>query len=378
MNATMNVLFKKLPVDLCVEVYSYVSPIYKLINWVSENRDKLEITGLCQSPKAIDYISDLFEKEQIHWSFWKYILRNTSPKVLRFIEEKKKNVSEFDTEELRELCLNPSLIELVEKKIEISENNLEIGDDNDEVLIWNQLSKNPSSTAVELIRRDMEGKYAFSQLRWHCDCEDADDEIGCICEGFDCWSALCTNTNPDAIALLEKNLDRLQENCLEKLSSNPAAISILEKKLDFMDEWCWGEMSSNPAAVHILQENLDKVDWYILSGNPAATTILQNNIDKVNWSVLSANPAAISILEENRDKIDWNRISQNENAVHLIEEWINNGGEPDWALLSMNPNAIKILEKNKDKIVWEKLSLNPSIFELDRKRMVEEMDRREW
>ena len=58
---------------------------------------------------------------------------------------------------------------------------------------------------------------------------------------------------------------------------------------------------------------------------------------------------------------------------HLIEEWINNGGEPDWALLSMNPNAIKILEKNKDKIVWGKLSLNPSIFELDRKRMVEEL-----
>ena len=35
-----------------------------------------------------------------------------------------------------------------------------------------------------------------------------------------------------------------------------------------MDEDCWYWLSSNPNAIHILEKNLDKTDWYWLSSNP--------------------------------------------------------------------------------------------------------------
>ena len=44
----------------------------------------------------------------------------------------------------------------------------------------------------------------------------------------------------------------------QHLCFNPNAIPILEKDLDRIN---WNSLSINPNAIHLLEKNLDKVDW---------------------------------------------------------------------------------------------------------------------
>ena len=48
--------------------------------------------------------------------------------------------------------------------------------------------------------------------------------------------------------------------------------------------WAW--LSSNPNAIHLLEQNLDKVYWDVLSSNPNAIHLLEKNVNKVNWTGL--------------------------------------------------------------------------------------------
>ena len=66
-----------------------------------------------------------------------------------------------------------------------------------------------------------------------------------------------------------------------------------------MNKIDWNGLSKNPNAIHILEKNLDKVNWDRLSCNPNAIHICEKNLDKVNWQYLSGNPNAIHILEKN-------------------------------------------------------------------------------
>ena len=77
----------------------------------------------------------------------------------------------------------------------------------------------------------------------------------------------------------------------------------LEDGLNFIAEgkevnWKW--LSLNPNAIHLLEKNLDKVDWDLLSSNENAIHILKKNIDKVDWEWLSRNP---SIFKDNKKKL---------------------------------------------------------------------------
>ena len=42
-------------------------------------------------------------------------------------------------------------------------------------------------------------------------------------------------------------------------------------------------LSSNPNAIHLLEANLDKIDWNAVSINPNAIHLLEANLDKINW-----------------------------------------------------------------------------------------------
>ena len=114
-------------------------------------------------------------------------------------------------------------------------------------------------------------------------------------------------------------------------------------------------MSSNPNAIHILEKNLDKIDWYWLSRNPNAIHLLEKNPDKIHWFMLSLNPNAIHLLEKNQDKIDWNMLCENLNGIHLLEK---NQDKVDWYMLSKNPN-IFMFEYD-----YEKMKYNMDIIGL--------------
>jgi hypothetical protein len=57
----------------------------------------------------------------------------------------------------------------------------------------------------------------------------------------------------------------------------------------------WGRLSGNPNAIHLLEQNLDKVNWHLLSWNPNAIHLLEQNLDKVHWSYLSSKPNLLLI-----------------------------------------------------------------------------------
>ena len=85
-----------------------------------------------------------------------------------------------------------------------------------------------------------------------------------------------------------------------------------------------GCLSSNPNAIHLLEKNLDKVDWCWLSGNPNAIHILEKNLDKINWEMLSMNPNAIHLLA----KLDYVKMRlDNQDFVQDLVAYV---CHPNW------------------------------------------------
>ena len=60
-----------------------------------------------------------------------------------------------------------------------------------------------------------------------------------------------------------------------KLSENPNAIHIIEQNLNKLKNHCWSYLSINPNATHILEQNLDKADWKALCENPNSIHIIE-------------------------------------------------------------------------------------------------------
>ena len=60
----------------------------------------------------------------------------------------------------------------------------------------------------------------------------------------------------------------------------------------------WFYLALNPNAIHLLEKNIDKIDWDYLSSNPNAIHLLEKNLDKIRWNWLQTNPNAVQLLEE--------------------------------------------------------------------------------
>jgi hypothetical protein len=133
------------------------------------------------------------------------------------------------------------------------------------------------------------------------------------------------------------------------LCHNPNAIKIIERHIDILDENNWRRLCLNINAIDLLEQHLDKVQWIRLCENPAAIKILEQNLDKFPFNWLSCNPAAIHLLEQNLDKVDWEMLCFNQAAIHLLEQ---NLDKIKWSILSGNPAAIHLLKQNPDKIDW--------------------------
>ena len=71
----------------------------------------------------------------------------------------------------------------------------------------------------------------------------------------------------------------------------------------------WYALSANPNAIHLLEKNMDKINWDLLSANPNAIHLLEKNMDKIDWWSLSSNP---SIFE-----YDWVAMR---NRMNLFKE----------------------------------------------------------
>jgi hypothetical protein len=178
------------------------------------------------------------------------------------------------------------------------------------------------------------------------------------------WPCLCQNKSPEAIALLEENIDKI---CWRRLADNPSAIPILEKHLDmlFLDDVSFRYLciNPNPDVIPLIEKILvqapEKIDWEYLARNPNAMPIIKKNLDKIfgndrvfhNFLSDNTHPEAISIIEQNMEKVDelsWHFLSQNLSALPILEK--NLDKYIPWHTLIQYPNALHLIEKNLDKI----------------------------
>ena len=178
------------------------------------------------------------------------------------------------------------------------------------------------------------------------------------------WPCLCHNKSPEAIALLQENIDKI---CWRRLADNPSAIPILEKHLDmlFLDDVSFRYLCINPnpdvipLIEKILEQAPEKIDWAYLARNPNAMPIIKKNLDKIfdnqytfqNFLRDNTHPEAIRIIEQNLDKIDdvsWHCLSHNSSAIPILEK--NLDKYISWHTLIQYPNALHLIEKNLDKI----------------------------
>ena len=67
--------------------------------------------------------------------------------------------------------------------------------------------------------------------------------------------------------------------------------------LDFIDinKVDWEFLSENPNAIHVLEKNLDKIVWRYLSENPNAIPLLEKYPDNICWYWISQNQSIFEI-----------------------------------------------------------------------------------
>jgi len=78
-------------------------------------------------------------------------------------------------------------------------------------------------------------------------------------------------------------------------------------------------LSRNPNAIHLLEKNIDKINWFELSRNPNAIPLLEKHLDKIDWHALSVNPNVIYLLATlDTQKMRENCCSFSEELVKYV------------------------------------------------------------
>jgi hypothetical protein len=302
-------LLTDLPVELIQTITNKFGSLleFKLVEWIEVSKI-LEYDQLSSNPNAIELLS---KPENIKYINYKNLSKNINPGAFLLIKNKI----------IQEKKLSKTQYEKLDDKIS-----------------WHDLSENP--IAVDLL-------------------DIYEDDI--------IWEAICNNTNPKVLKLIEKKIKEDRDELdWEELSSNPIAINLLKK---YPIDYSGLSANSSDEAIQLLQKKPKKIDMAMLSANtnPKALKLLKPE-KLTDWTNLSKNPLpeAIKILKDNFTKIEWKWLSYNssDEAIQLLKD---NYDNINWNMLSANtnPKAIELLKNNQGKIYWPHLSANPSIFNIE-------------
>ena len=304
---------------------------YKLRKWIPEC--SICFKALSLNPRAIHLLEQ--NKDKISWE-----LLSSNPEAISILED---NIVNIDWSVLSS---NPAAIQLLEKNpgridwYRLSSNvaAFHILEKNIDKIIWSELSRNRNPDALNLFKISY---FTLFTTNWYALCQnpkamsfiemewDSTKTLNWFYKWFCCdscntkclirWTALCANTNPEAIRILEDNPDKID----------------------------WSALSSNPAATRLLEKNQEKIVWSNLSSNPdpGAIHLLENEIrtnphNRISWALLSKNYGAIRILEKYPERIDWFKINENPNpeAIRILEAHWKAHAHIPWYILSENPN----------------------------------------
>jgi hypothetical protein len=273
---------------------------------------------------------------------WSYFVDNPHPGASKLIQE---NIDKITQEDFYSISQNPNHMDIILKNMDkihsgyLSENPaaMHLLLKEPERIDWELFSLNPNFKPMEIIEKiileNIEIKYRLINRA----------DRGNLLRNIKyphkiSFILLAMNSNPKAMELIEKYhnhfLNHSLEETLSALSENPNAAYLLKKYPEKID-WSRIVYNTNPEAIRIIEQNLDKIssfvylsenenaihiiepnlhkihNWIFLSKNKKAMHILEKNLDKVNWKTFSENPSAIDILLENLDKVCYNRLSKN-------------------------------------------------------------------
>jgi len=378
-----------LPDNVLGNIVSIYIETHKLQDWIPLRY--INMASLSANYNAMDFLSLPENQKHIDYS---ELSKNISPIAIDFLKNKILEESLLNQTELKKYKKSNTMIdwgELLKNHVAIDYLKEEfkeyfLGGHKKDLV---GLLSNTNPEAFILLRELFEnGKYNRGDISWETLSQNSTAEAYAFLQNghnID-WGYFSKNTNPNAILLLEEEIDREMKWDIRQLDSHADLES--DEKLN------WEFLSSNPKVVHILEkkwkeekrlmrDNIDKynrlkeyamiLSWKYLSINPepAAMKLIKEKLkqeselsaenynmldecEKIDWKLLSSNPAAIKILSlpENKDKLEYKYLSKNPEAIKLIKQKIIEEG-----LLS-----VEAYKEFKNKIDPRNLSQNPSIF----------------
>ena len=211
------------------------------------------------------------------------------------------------------------------------------------------------------------------------------------------WDELCKNENANVIPIISRHLNDLEYLEWGTLLRNPNAIPILEKNIDKFQSnfftnknaFLFLEKNNNfekyvkpliddfiSLSTILINENLTNIIEKIIQLQPGIT------IKRFFWSNLMHNANCHLIVENHKndfihfmqkneignvgrfffEKEIWENFSKQKNIVFIYEQFPDKKDlfikNLDWEILSQNENAISILEENPKHIKWVDLLKN--------------------
>lgn len=309
------------------------------------NKDIIDWTWISKQPHLIDII-ELYLDSYVDWYELGY-----NPNAIHIIEKNMHKIT-FTT-----LASNPNAIDIIDKYIDGHIFD-DVSDEND---FWEDLCENPN--AYKILKKNI-NKINWEALALNKNINniftnlmiDKNNLIRNYLNNLDDMSDI-------DISFLKFNFD--EDIFIKSLSSNPYAISLIEKNLNKI---CFNKLSSNSNAIHIILKN--EINWHSLSLNLNAIDLIDEQITNglthtepepklplppfgnsyspqmlilraICWDNLSLNIKAVSILKKNINKINWDKLSSNINAILILEK---NLDQVNWSKLSLNLNAVRIFD----------------------------------
>jgi len=207
-----------------------------IIALIGNHIDKLDQfcwRTLCKNPcpQIIPIIEHNLDKIDKYYC-WSYLCSNTN--AIHIIKERLDNIITkpeyfniitptpnsvlLNYSVLLNLCLNINALDLIEKY-----------EDKLDLLLLEQLSCLRNSHAIRIVKRNVDklnyecwtrlwqNSFAFEIIEQHLN----------LLDYYQAWHYLCSNTNPNVISILERNLEKIKnEHCFVALGSNKNAIHL--------------------------------------------------------------------------------------------------------------------------------------------------------
>jgi hypothetical protein len=206
------------------------------IKIMKENLYWIDLNGLPDNPSH--NIGPILEELSNRFSFWEWnaFARSNNPVMLSFLSKHPENIYW--------LILHWNINDAA---IRILENNLDC-------VKWDVLSSNSNPIAIHLLEKNLHRVH----INW-ANLSGNSNAIHLLEKNLDKinWEVLSSNHN--AIHLLEQNLDKVS---WKNLSSNHNAIDILEKNISNVD-FSRLVFNTNPKAIDLIEKYIDRLPKYV-------------------------------------------------------------------------------------------------------------------